>query len=90
MQFENLVSQTLGKMAPIKQKYIRGNQSPFMNKDIHKVIMTITRLRNWFLKDFTQMNRLASKKQRNYCVLLMHQNKKQYYGSLNVTQKFQP
>ena len=36
------------------------------------------------------MIRLASKKQRNYCVLLMHQNKKQYYGSLNVTQKFQP
>ena len=30
------------------------------------------------------MNRLAYKKQRNYCVLLMRQNKKQYYGSLTV------
>ena len=30
------------------------------------------------------MNRLAYKKQRNYCVSLMRQNKKQYYGSLNV------
>ena len=71
-------------MAPIKQKRIRGNQSPFMNKDIHKVIMTRTRLRNRFLKEPTQMNRLAYKKQRNYCVSLMRQSKKQYYGSLNV------
>ena len=71
-------------MAPIKQKHIRGNQSPFMNKDIHKAIMTRTRLRNRFLKEPTEMNRLAYKKQRNYCVLLMRQSKKQYYGSLNV------
>ena len=30
------------------------------------------------------MYRLTYKKQRNYCVFLMHENKKQYYGSLNV------
>ena len=44
--FEKLVLKALGKMAPIKQKHIRGNQSPFMNNDIHKAIMTRTRLRN--------------------------------------------
>ena len=71
-------------MAPIKQIYIRGNQSPFINKDIHKAIMTRMRLRNRFLKETTQMNRLAYKKQRNYCDSLMRQNKKQYYGSVNV------
>ena len=60
--FENLVLQTLGKMAPIKQKHIKGNQSPFMNKDIHKDIMTRTRLRNRFLKEPTPMNRLAYEK----------------------------
>ena len=72
--FENLV----------KQKHIRDNQSPFMNKDIHKAIMTRTRLRNRFLKEPNQVNRLAQKKQRNYYVSLMRQNKKQYHGSLNV------
>ena len=82
--FENLVLQTLDKMAPIKQKHIRGNQSRFMNKHIHKAIMTRTRLRNKLLKEPTQLNRLAYKKQRNYCVSLMRQNKIQYYGSLNV------
>ena len=74
--FENLVLHTLDKMAPIKQKHIRGNQSPFLNKYIHKAIMTITRLRNRFLKEPTPMNRLACKKQRNYRVSLLHENKR--------------
>ena len=82
--FENLVLHTLDKMAPIKQKHIRGNQFSFMNKDIHKVIMNKTRLRNRFLRQSTPMNSLAYKKQRNYCVSLMCENKQQYYGSLNV------
>ena len=55
-----------------------------MNKDIHKAIMTRTRLRNIFLKEPNEMNRIAYKKQRNYCVSLMGQSKKQYHGSLNV------
>ena len=71
-------------MASIKQKHIRGNPSPFINKDIHKAIMSRMRLKNRFLKRPTQMNRLAYKKQRNYCVSLLRHSKKQYYGSLNV------
>ena len=53
-------------MAPIKQKYIRGNKSSFMNQDIHKAKMTRKKLKNRFLKEATLMNRLAYKKQRNY------------------------
>ena len=63
-------------MAPVKPKYIRGNQSHFMNKEIHKAKMTRTRLKNRFLKETTPMNILAYKKQRNYWVLLMRENKK--------------
>ena len=51
--FENLFLHTFDKMAPIKQK---GNQSPFINKDIHKAMMTRTRLRNRFLEEPTPMN----------------------------------
>ena len=71
-------------MAPMKQKHITGNQSPFTNKDIHKAIITRTRLRNRFLKGPNPINRLAYKKQMNYCVSLLRENKKQYYGLLNV------
>ena len=71
-------------MAPIKQKHIRGDQSSSMSKDTHKAIMTRTRLRNRFLIESTPMNRLVYKKQSNYCVSLMRENKKQYYRSSNV------
>ena len=81
--FENLVLHNLDKMAPMKQKHIRGNQFPFMNKDIHQAIMNRTRLRNRSLKEPTPMNRVAYKKQSNQCFSLMRENKKQYYGSLN-------
>ena len=49
--FKNLVLHILDKMAPIKQKHIRDNQSRFMNQDIYKAIMTTTRLRKRFLKE---------------------------------------
>ena len=71
-------------MSQIKQKHFRGNQSPFMNKGIHKAIMTGTKLRNRFLKEVTPMNRLAYTKQRNCCVSLMRENRRQCYVPLNV------
>ena len=37
---------TLDKAAPVKQKYVWSNQSPFLNKQILKAIMNRTRLRN--------------------------------------------
>ena len=54
------------QIAPIKQKQIRGNQSPVMNKGIHKAIMTRVRLRNRFVKEPIPMNKLAYKKQRKF------------------------
>ena len=40
-------------MVPITQKYIRSNQSPFMNKNTHKAFMTRTKLSNRFLREAT-------------------------------------
>lgn len=74
--FEHLLLNISEKMTPIKQKYIRGNQSPVMNKDIHRAIRTRTRLRNRFLKEATPMNRLEYKKRMNYHISVMHENKK--------------
>ena len=37
--FRNVFKKALGKVAPLKQKYIRTNNGFFMNKDITKVIM---------------------------------------------------
>ena len=47
-------------MATSKTKNIRGNQPPFVNKDIHKALMTRTRLCNRFLKEAIPINRLTN------------------------------
>ena len=53
-------------MAPVKKRYIRSNQAPFMNKNIQKSFMTRSRLRNNFLRDKTTESKTAYNKQRNY------------------------
>ena len=42
---------TLNKVAPIKRKYARGNQMPFMTKELSKEIMARSRLKNKYLTD---------------------------------------
>ena len=36
----------LNKLAPIKHRYIRANQAPFMNKSLNKSVMDRSRLKN--------------------------------------------
>ena len=67
----------------IKHKYIRSNQSPFMNKEISKAIMNRTRLRNSFLRTRCIRGKEAYNKQRNYYVSLIRKTKQQYYNSFN-------
>ena len=75
---------SLESHAPLKKKYVRGNQSPFMNKDLSKAIMVRTKLRNIFLKNRTEENKINYNKQRNLCVALLRKSKREYYQNLNV------
>ena len=80
--------ETLNKIAPIKKKYARGNQMPFMTKELSKEIMLRSRLRNKFLTGKTDENRFLYTQQRNKCVALLRKTKKTYYENLderNVT-----
>ena len=74
---------TLNSFARIKKKYARGNQMPFMTKNLSKEIMTRSRLRNKYLKHKTEENRLLYTQQRNKCVSLLRKTKMNYYGNLN-------
>ena len=49
-KFLDLCKEALNMYAPLKKKYIRGNNSPFMNRILSKEIMKRSRLRNEFLK----------------------------------------
>ena len=56
---------------------------PFFNKDLSKAIMTRTKLRNIFLQNKSEENKIRYTKQRNFCVSLIRKTKKQYYQNLN-------
>ena len=55
----------INKQAPLKNKTIRGNQAPFMTKELPKAIMTRSRLINIFIKNKNKQNCQAFVKQRN-------------------------
>ena len=57
-------------------KYVRANEAPFMNRTIKKAIMKRSRLRNKFIKNPSEENNLNYKKQRNFCVTLLRNEKK--------------
>ena len=68
----------LDNHAPLKKNYVRGNRSPFMNKSLSKAIMVRTRLRNIFLKNRSEENKINFNKQRNLCATLLGKSKREY------------
>ena len=49
---------------------------PFFNKDLSKAIMARTKLRNIFLQNKSEENKIRYTKQRNFCVSLLRKTKK--------------
>ena len=56
-----------------------------MDKELNQGIMVRSKLRNKFLKLKTEENRLAYAKQRNYCLKLLQQKKRQHFENLNLS-----
>ena len=54
--FINIVN----KHAPLKKKFIRGNQVPFMTRNLKKEIYTRTRFRNKFCKNPTLLKKMKN------------------------------
>ena len=73
--FENVCIRVLNRHAPLKNKYIRANNSPFMNKTLSKAVMTRSRLRNKFRKNPNEVNKVNYTKYRNYCTGLFRKEK---------------
>ena len=62
---------TLNSFAPIKNKFVRANQMPFITKKLSREIMTRSRLRNNFLRKKTVETCKLYVKQRNKCLSLL-------------------
>ena len=61
----------LNRHVPSKTRYVRANDSPFMNTDIYKAIMVRSRLRKKYLKLKTEEANSAYKKQRNHLSVIL-------------------
>ena len=83
-QFESSFMTVLNKHAPMKEKYIRANNAPFMSKILCKAIMNRSRLRNKMISGPNNINRMNYTKQRNFCVNLLKREKKRYYSNINL------
>ena len=81
--FDNLLIRILEGHAPLKTKYVRGNDQPFMTKQLRKEHMKRTRLLNRYRKNRNAENETAYKRQRNLCTNLLKKAKSAYYGNLH-------
>ena len=77
--FLSICQRVLDSRTPKKQKYIRSNHSPFINRIILKAIMDRSRFRNKFLKTRSNEDKKAYNTQRNHCLTLVGKAKKDYY-----------
>ena len=82
--FKAVLNEAIQKHAPIKQRYVRANQAPFINKTINKEIMKRSRLRNKFLNTKSDIDRKAYNKQRNLCVSLIRREKKNFFNNIST------
>ena len=73
---ETTFSLTLEKFEPLEQKYLRYNNSPFINRTLRKAIMTRSRLKRRYDFDRTTITFESYKKLRNICVNPLRKSKK--------------
>ena len=83
--FENAFDRLLYKHAPIKKKYVRANDKPFMTRALRKATMLRSRIRNKYNEDQTVENWNNFRKQRSSCVKLFRKEKRNYYNSLDIS-----
>ena len=82
--FQSILCQVLEKYAPVKKKYLRANNSPFMTKQLRKMIMNRSRCKNAYFKNKTIENWEKYRKLRNECVKLTKKVKREYFDNINI------
>ena len=83
-RFKTAPDKTIQRHAPIKKRYVRAYQAPFINKKINKEIMKRSSLRNKFLNTKSDIDRKAYNKQRNLRVSLIRSEKKNFFSNYNT------
>ena len=78
------LTKVLYRYAPIKNKFVRANDGPFMTKELRKAIMHRSKLKNKYNRNKTNENWNAFEQQRNKCVAILRSSKLIYYRNLGT------
>ena len=83
-KFQEIFLNVLDIHAPMKKKYIRANEVPYMTKPLRKAMMTRSRFENKFHKTKSLADKAVFKRQRNYCNRLYKRERKKFYNNLEL------
>ena len=75
------------KISPIKEKHVRGNQMPFMTKELSKEIMARSIFTNNYLMDKMDKSRFLYTQKIYKSVALLRNTKKNYFENLDILMK---
>ena len=81
--FKLIFMAILNKHAPMKKKFIKGNNAPFLNKTLSQAFIHRCKLKNKYNKCPSEQNKISYNLQRNYCVSLLKKEERKYYNNLN-------
>ena len=84
-RFQRILCNVLDTHAPLKKKSLRTKNSPFMTKQLRKMIMNRSRCKHSYHKNQTVGNWERYRKLRNECVKLTKKVKREYYQNLDVS-----
>ena len=82
--FEKVFLEVLQTHAPLKKKYVRANEVPYMTKTLRKAIMKRSQLESKFYKTKVISDEQAYKKHKNFVSRLYKKERKTFYKNLNI------
>ena len=82
--FEDVFLEILEKHAPMKKKFVRNNEVPYMTKKLKKAIMKRSELETKYHKTKHSMDLKVYKKQKNYVSNLYKKERKMFYKNLDM------
>ena len=84
--FETVFLEVLEIHAPLKKKYIRENEVPYMTNALKKAIMKRSKLESRFYRTKSELDKIEYKKQKNYVSRLYKREVKRFYQRLDTKQ----
>ena len=81
--FKRTFMTILNRHTPMKNKFLKRNNAPFMNKTLSQAFMHRSKLKNKYNKNPPENNKISYNQQRNFCVSLLKKENRKYYNNLD-------